>query len=319
MNKIYLIGVLVLALLLINASFFYFSSNKPGKEETYNPTINPSDFTSNVDNRYFSLTPGKKMVYESVTQDGKERIEVYVTKETKKVMGIDVVVVWDRVWLDGSLIEDTRDWYAQDKEGNVWYFGEDTAEIIDGKIVNHDGAWEAGVDGGKPGIIMKANPVLGDSYRQEYYKGVAEDVADVLALGEEVITPYKTFDNCLKTYDYSYIDSSTKENKYYCPEIGFVVLEVVLEDGERAELISVEYNAQPTSAEKLLGQLETKITEAEAREIALKEVPGEITDVAVEKKLGKTAYVVQIVSSRNGVETDVIIDSETGEVLGVEA
>ncbi len=318
MNKIYLIVVLVLALLLINASLFYFYSKKPGTEETYNPTINPSDFTSNVDNKYFSLTPGKKMVYESVTQDGKERIEIYVMKETKKVMGVEATVVWDRVWLDGNLIEDTKDWYAQDKEGNVWYFGEDTMEVLNKRIVNYAGAWEAGVDGAKPGIIMKANPVPGDSYRQEYYKGVAEDAADVLALGEEVTTPYKTFDNCLKTYDYSYLDSSAKEHKYYCPEIGFAVLEVGVESGERLELISIEYNAQPTPAEKLLGQLETKITEAEAREIALKEVPGKITDVAIETKLGKTAYVVEIVDSRNGVETDVIIDSETGEVLAVE-
>lgn len=317
MNKIYLIAVLVLALLLINASLFYFYSKKQGTE-TYNPTINPSDFTSNVDNKYFSLTPGKKMVYESVTQDGKERIEVYVTNEKKTVMGVETVVVWDRVWLNGELIEDTRDWYAQDKEGNVWYFGEDTAEIIDGKIINHDGAWEAGIDGAKPGIVMKANPVLGDSYRQEYYKGEAEDAADVLALGEKVTTKYKTLNNCLKTYDYSYLDSSAKEHKYYCPEIGFVVLEVGIESGEMAELVSFDQNAQPTPAEEITEQLETGITEAKAREIALEEVPGEITDVAVERKFGKVAYVVEIVADNGGAETDVIIDSETGEVLAVE-
>jgi uncharacterized membrane protein YkoI len=318
MNKIYFIAVLVLALLLINASFFYFSSNKPGKEETYNPTINPSDFTSNVDNKYFSLTPGKKMVYESVTQDGKERIEVYVTNEKKTVMGVETVVVWDRVWLNGELIEDTRDWYAQDKEGNVWYFGEDTAEIIDGKIINHDGAWEAGIDGAKPGIVMKANPVVGDSYRQEYYKGEAEDAAEVLSLGEKVETPYKTFNNCLKTYDYSYLDSSVQEYKYYCLEFGFVALEGNVEGGEMAELVSFDQNAQPTPAEEITEQLETGITEAKAREIALEEVPGEITDVAVERKFGKVAYVIEIVADNGGAETDVIIDSETGEVLAVE-
>ncbi len=116
-------------------------------------------------------------------------------------MGVNTIVVWDRVWLNDELIEDTKDWYAQDKYGNVWYFGEDSKEYEDGKVVSTEGSWEAGVDNAKPGIIMKANPVIGESYRQEYYKGEAEDMADVVALGVKVKVKYGSFSDCLQTRD----------------------------------------------------------------------------------------------------------------------
>jgi len=109
-------------------------------EEEYNPQINPADFTTNVDNKYFTLTPGRILVYEGETEDSTEHIEVYTTYETKIVLGVETVVVWDRVWLEGDLIEDTKDWYAQDREGNVWYFGEDSKELVDGKVVSHAGS-----------------------------------------------------------------------------------------------------------------------------------------------------------------------------------
>ncbi len=93
---------------------------------------------------------------------------MYVTFMTKEVLGVTCVVVDDKVWLDDELIEVTLDWYAQDKDGNVWYMDEDTHEYEDGKAVNSEGSREAGVDGAKPGIIMMANPIVGVVYRQEY-------------------------------------------------------------------------------------------------------------------------------------------------------
>lgn len=209
-------------------------------ETTYNPIINPSDFTSKITNKYFTLSPGKKMVYEGNTKDGLEKIETYVTNETRMVNEIETTVVWDRVWLDGELIEETFDWYAQDKEGNVWYFGEDSKEFENGKVVSTKGSWETGINGAKPGIIMKANPKVGDSYRQEYYKGEAEDMADVVSLGEKVIVPFGTFNNCIKTLDYTPLDPDLKENKYYCSEVGGATLEISLTSGEKVELISIE-------------------------------------------------------------------------------
>ncbi len=210
-------------------------------ETDYDPAINPSDFVSNVTNKYFTLTPGKKITYESQIEEGIEKVEIYVTNETKEIMGIKTVVVWDRVWLNNELIEDTKDWYAQDKNGNVWYFGEDSKEILDGEVASNAGSWESGVDNAKPGIIMKADPKVGEIYRQEYYKGIAEDMAEVLSLDESVTVQYGTFQDCLKTRDWTPLESNSDEYKYYCQEVGGVVLEVVLEDEERAELISIEY------------------------------------------------------------------------------
>lgn len=291
-------------------------SNETPQNATYEPKVNPADFVSGITNRYFSLTPGKKLVYEGETEEGTERNEVYVTSDTKIVMGINAMVVWDRVWLEGELIEDTKDWFAQDKYGNVWYLGEDSKELVDGKVVSTEGSWEAGVYGAKPGIIMKANPAVGDAYRQEYYADVAEDEGMVVSLNESVSVPAGNFGNCLKTQDWTRLEPGVVEFKYYCTAVGGVVLEVP--EGGRMELLSWEYSAQPSpSAPEPPGELKTNITEEEAIEIALKEVPGKVTDVAIEKKFGRVAYVIEI-DADDGPETDVIIDIETGEILGVE-
>ena len=204
----------------------------------YNPIINSSNFVSIVDNPYYNLVPGN-YTYQTITDKGTEKIVTIVTNKTKKILDITTVEVWDRVWLDNELIEETFDWYAQDKDGNVWYFGEDSKEYENGKVVSTKGSWEAGKNGAKPGIIMKTNPEVGDTYRQEYYKGEAEDMANVISLGETVTVPFGTFTNCLKTRDWSKIDPALEEYKYYCPDIGNVVLEVTVNSGKRVELINV--------------------------------------------------------------------------------
>jgi len=212
----------------------------PPTEETYDPTIDPANFVGVVDNPYYTLKPGTIYTYASETEEGMERNEVVVTDQTKEVLGVTTIVVWDRVWIDHELIEETYDWYAQDKEGNVWYFGEDSREYEDGEVVSTQGSWEAGVGGAKPGIIMEGQPEVGDSYRQEYYEGQAEDMADVVALGETVTVPYGTFKNCLETRDWSKIDPSLNEYKYYSSEVGGIILEVVVDSGERVELLDVK-------------------------------------------------------------------------------
>lgn len=313
--------VSVLILLVIVVGAYYFGKGRV-REAVYSPVIEPSSFSKVVNNPYFTLTPGRKMVYEAKTDEGIERIEVIVTNEEKEVMGVDTVVVWDRVWLDGELIEDTKDWYAQDQEGNVWYFGEDTSELKDGVVLNHNGAWEAGVDGAKPGIIMKADPKVGDSYYQEFYAGVAEDRADVVALGESVTTPYGDFKDCLKTYDYTPLDPDSKENKFYCKEVGGLVLEVDTTNDDKAELTKVERsnvdqrtsqsNGRPASS-----AIKSRITNGDAIAVALLAVPGKITNLTEEKRLGKDVYVVGVLSDRGG-EVDVIVDLHTGEMLAIE-
>jgi len=285
--------------------------------DVYNPEINAIDFGSKINNKYFALTPGKKFTYEGKTEEGVERVEVYVTNEKKMVLGVNAIVVLDRVWLNGELIEETKDWFAQDKYGNVWYFGEDSKEIVDGKVASTKGSWEAGVNGAKPGIIMKSNPQVGDSYRQEYYPGQAEDMAEVVALGAKINAKYGSFSNCLKIRDWTPLEPNSDEYKYYCPEVGGLVYEVKIKDGEGIQLIGIENsNLEQNEITRQFEKLKTQITEQEAIAIAQKAVKGQITDVSIEKKYGKTVYVVEI--DDDGVETDVIIDIDTGMVLSIE-
>jgi hypothetical protein len=188
----------------------------------YAPNIDPAEFSTTIDNPYFPLTPGARWVYESETPEGLERIVVEVTDDTRQVMGVSTVVVHDTVTLDGAVIEDTFDWYAQDADGNVWYFGEDTREFENGVAVNTKGAWEAGIDGAQPGIVMQADPKVGDRYRQEYYKGEAEDEAKVLALHASVDVPFGEFDGVLKTRDFTRLEPTVVEQKFYAKGVGVV-------------------------------------------------------------------------------------------------
>jgi hypothetical protein len=209
-------------------------------DEIAHPKFDPCNFSNTkIDNPYFTLTPGTTFTYESETEEGTEEDIVVVTNETKEILGVTATVVRDMVSLDGELIEDTFDWFAQDKEGNVWYLGEDTKEYEDGEVVSTEGSWEAGVDGAEAGIVMLADPPVGDTYRQEWYPGHAEDAAEVISLNEEVTVPHGTFTNCLQTREFSTLDPELNEYKYYCTAVGGVTLEEVIDSGERVELIDV--------------------------------------------------------------------------------
>jgi hypothetical protein len=208
----------------------------------YDPKIRPANFVGTIDNPYYPLVPGARWVYESQTPDGFERTVVEVTDEQKTVLGVATTVVHDTVSLDGTVIEDTFDWYAQDKAGNVWYFGEDTHEYENGVPVNSKGAWEAGVDDAKPGIIMQAHPRVGDVYRQEFSKGVAEDKAKVLSVTASAHVPFGSYDgDVLKTRDWNPLEPGKDEHKLYAPGVGNVLERSVKHPGERVEL--VEYTA----------------------------------------------------------------------------
>jgi hypothetical protein len=212
----------------------------------YTPEIDPSNFVKEVDNPYFPLEPGTTWVYEGKTPEGIERVEDTVLREKERVMGVECVVLRDRVWLNGELIEDTVDWHAQDKEGNVWYFGEYTKEYENGKVVSTEGSFVAGEEGALPGIIMPADPQVGDSYRQEYYKGEAEDMAEVISLNGEglndaVSTPYDSFsEDVLVTKDWNPLEPDILEHKYYAPGIGLIGETKVTGPAEKIELIDVK-------------------------------------------------------------------------------
>ena len=192
------------------------SSSSQEQHKAYNPHINPSDFTTTIDNEYFPMKPGTTFLYEG----GTEHSEMTVTRDTKKVMGVECVVVDHREWEGEKLIEKTYDWFAQDKEGTVWYFGEDTKEYENGKVVSTKGSWEAGVDGAKAGIIMQADPKVGQSYHQEYYPGEAMDMAKVLSLNASVTVPYGSFDHALDTKEWTPLQPVFFEKKYYVRGVG---------------------------------------------------------------------------------------------------
>jgi len=214
--------------------------SNPVVNETYNPDINLANFITKIDNKYFPLDPGTTFIYQGKTEDGTEKNEVYVTHKTRTILGVTCIEVEDRVWVNDELTEMTLDWYAQDKDGNVWYFGEDSKEYNKGVVVSTKGSWESGVNGAKPGIIMQANPQVSKSYRQEYYKGEAEDMAEVLGLNESASVPYGSYKNCLKTKDWSPHEPDVIENKYFSQGIGEVLSVTVKGGSDRMELVNIK-------------------------------------------------------------------------------
>ena len=203
----------------------------------YNPLIDPANFVATIDNPYFPLTPGSIYVYDGITEEGNEHVVVTVTSDTKVILGVTCIAVRDTGTVNGVLAEDTIDWYAQDKDGNVWYFGENSLSYEDGLIVSVEGSWTADVDGAKPGIIMKASPQVGDLYRQEFALGVAEDMGQVLALGQTSTVPAGTYSNCVETKDFSPLEPDVIEHKFYAPGVGSVQ-EVDTTTGDHLDLTS---------------------------------------------------------------------------------
>jgi hypothetical protein len=211
--------------------------------------LDPSEFTTEVTNPWFPLEPGTRWTYLETTEDGeKVRVVVTATPVTTTIGdGVTARVVRDTVTLDGQIIEDTFDWYAQDSYGTVWYLGEDTAEFDGGQVTTREGSFEAGVDGAQAGVIMPADPQVGMTYRQEYYEGAAEDRGEVLALDEEATVPAGPYDGLLQTADTTPLEPDVLEHKYYARKVG-LVLTVDKESDAREELLSV-----------------TRVTSAEAR------------------------------------------------------
>jgi hypothetical protein len=200
----------------------------------YAPKIKPSDFGGPIDNSYLPLLPGSEWVY----REGREDVVVKVTPYTKKIMGVTTVVVRDTVSRNGVPVEDTSDFFAQDAKGNVWYFGEATVEYENGQPWTTRGSWEAGVDGAQPGIAMPAHPKVGQKYKQEYLKGIAEDRGEILSLDERADVPYGHFDHLLRTKDTTPLEPDVIENKLYAKGIGVVMEMIVKGGGPRSVLVS---------------------------------------------------------------------------------
>jgi hypothetical protein len=195
-------------------------------------------FSARVTNPWFPLRPGTRYLYTGVKDGQPSRDLLIVTDRTRTIDGAPCVVVDDRLYLRGRLAERTTDWYSQDAHGNVWYFGEDTAELdARGHVTSTEGTWSAGVNGARPGIYMPADPHTGQSGRQEYYKGHAEDHYKVIGLFRTVTASRAM--NVLLTEEWTPLEPGVLDHKMYARGIGTVLEQTEKGGDERNELVSV--------------------------------------------------------------------------------
>ena len=211
-----------------------------GPGRFYHPRIEPANFSPNVTNELFPLTPGKILVYTGV-KDGKKALDLVApTSRTKVIDGVTTRVVEDRGYLGNILEERTSDYYAQDRCGNVWYFGEDTAELDrHGHVVSTEGSFHAGVDGAQPGVFMQAHPQLDRKFRQEWYQGHAEDAFKVIDRSARVTVPYGSFRHALRTAETTALEPDVLDNKYYVKGIGEVAELAVKGPWEEFKLVEI--------------------------------------------------------------------------------
>jgi hypothetical protein len=203
------------------------------------PPFDPGNFVDRVDNPYLPLAPGSVYRYEG-SKDGKRALDVVkISRTTKNILGVNATVVSDRLYLNGKLEERTSDWYAQDKSGNVWYLGEDTAELDpNGKVKSTEGSWETGVNGARPGIFMPPHPRVGDGGLQEFYKGHAEDHFRVLTTRARVKTSFVSSTRALRTKEWTPLEPGVVTVKYYVRGIGPVMERDVKGGNEFSQLVS---------------------------------------------------------------------------------
>jgi hypothetical protein len=211
-----------------------------GPGSSYHPKFDPSGFTAHVTNPWFPLPVGRTYIYTG-TDGARHTTDIMtVSRRTRLIDGVRTRVVNDRVLTGGRVRERTSDYYAQDACGNVWYFGEETAELDrHGKVTTTDGSFRAGVDGGQPGVFMQAHPQLDRKFRQEWFKGQAEDVYQALSSSARRSVPYGTFTGLLRTLETNALEPGVRDNKYYARGIGSINELTVHGGNERLSLVDV--------------------------------------------------------------------------------
>jgi hypothetical protein len=205
--------------------------------------VDPRDFSAKIDNPYYPLRPGMRLRYEGA-EGSRAAIEVVtITHQVKRIVGVPCVVLRDRLIIGGHVVEDTRDWYTQHRDGSVWYFGEDTRALDGhGRVKSRGGSWQAGIDGARPGVFMPAHPRVGQAFQQEYYKGHAEDRFRITSVNASIRVPFGRFrGTAVRTEEYSRLEPGAVTAKYYARGIGKVEeADIEGEDHERLRLVSVE-------------------------------------------------------------------------------
>jgi hypothetical protein len=233
-----------LAVLSIAAIALASTSQRPGElaptHGHYAPKIDPANFVGVVDNRYLPYKVGMKIHFVGLKEGTRQTDDEVVLARSKRILGVKCTTVRDTVSEHGKAVERTDDYYAQDKQGNVWYMGEDAFELHHGHFVKASDSWLGGIDGGKPGIIMPAHPQPGDAYRQEYYPpGKALDEARVLKLNGRLTVPAGSYTHVLVTSEYSPAEPQT-EQKYYAAGVGEIAERIVKGGHEEFKLVSLK-------------------------------------------------------------------------------
>jgi hypothetical protein len=238
-NKSFLLAAILVAAAIAGIAANGQSAFAGGGSRTNGIVFDKDKFSNslNIDNKYFPLKSGTTFTYKGTSDGAPTKDVVVVTDKTKDILGVTARVVHDTVNENGKAVEVTDDWYAQDGSGNVWYLGESTKDLESGST---EGSWEAGVNGAKPGIIMEANPQVGDTYYQEFLNGVAEDQATVIQLDASVCMPYGCFDNVLVTKEFTALEPGVVDHKYYAPGVGDIKEETVQGGNEILELVNIK-------------------------------------------------------------------------------
>ena len=212
---------------------------KSGAGPGWPKTLHPSDFVRRVDNPSFPLKPGSKWFYRGADTGGHFSDKMHVRHKRKKILGVYTTIVRDSVFRHGKPREVTSDWYAQDRNGNVWYFGENTKELdAHGHVTSREGSFKAGKNGARPGVLFPGDPKFGQTARQEFLKGQAEDHFKVLDTSARVRSPYVSSRHAVRTKEWTPLEPGIVEHKYYVRGVGTVKTKVIKGPRERLQLIS---------------------------------------------------------------------------------
>lgn len=290
------------------------SENKPtAAKETFE--IRPENFEDVVTNPYFSIVPGRKFYFDGQSPEGiKIHKELLASDRTKEFLGVTTHGVWEREWHDDSLVSDKKKWYAQDKDDNVWIFGEDAQRIFGGYLTGPGDSWAAGVAEAKAGIVVPGDAKLGVAIEREF-NGYSKQKGEVLGISEDITVKKGAMNDCLKIRDIE-ISKSKEEHSYYCKESGHLSLELVPNSLGKIELTKIEDNVSTAGMNIAYPPLKVSVSDEKAREIALEKVDGATTVKSLSLGLWdhKPAYVAEVQDAEDKTVL-VYINIESGLVL----
>lgn len=279
--------------------------------------VDPQNFIKGVTNPYFTLVPGRKFRLAGRTPEGIDVIkELLASDRTEDILGVNTQAIWEREFRDGALVSDTKKWYAEDKEGNVWLFGQDEIEIFGGFAKGSGDSWKAGIDGARAGIVIPANPKVGDALHTEY-SGYSDQKAHVVSVSESINIPQGAFSNCLKIRDYQ-DEKGKPEDSFYCKDVGNLSLESIPGTFGKIQLTDVEDHFSTSGMNIHYPEFKVSIDEAKAKELALDAVDGakSVANLTIKLWENKPAYAIEVLKEEDK-KVMVYLNVQNGSIVKV--